>query len=132
LTENFFDHYLMPMAHRFLHMCIFGKRLVAAVLMLAVLGAGWDVHSDGAASAHRKTDGLVASATSDHGAAPSSHIGGVVDHHCHGCVVLMAIESDDVQRNSTPPMPAMSKIATLTGIAPGFPTRPPRQKNPIF
>jgi hypothetical protein len=125
LTDGGVDHYLTSMARGSFSNIFVGRRFLAIVMALTVLFAGIDIHPAGASSFHGSSDAGVI-LTMDQKTSPDSGKGSVADHHCHGCVVFAAIDSDAGFPGLVPSTPSISETADLIGALSEFPARPPR------
>jgi len=106
---------------------ILGK-LIAAIVIVAVLFVGMDFHHAAAAVSHGP-DSAVA-LTQDHGSVPASEQGIAGDHHCHGCVTLVAIDGMARQIRTGNTAPPAASVPVLSGMMAAPPGRPPRATIP--
>lgn len=130
MTVGRFEHYLTAMVLGSLNDFFIGRRFLAIVIAIAVIFAGLDIHRAEASPLHGSGDAAVI-LTIDQKMAPDSGKSSAVDHHCHGCVVFVAIESDAGFPGLAPSTPSISDTADMIGALPAFPARPPRTETQI-
>jgi len=107
------------------------SKMLAALLIVAILLVGMDIHDAGAAAVRHEPASTV-TLTQDHQPTPASDqaVGG--DHYCHGCVVLVPINGDAGQGHARTAAPAVAHAAALAGMMAAPPGRPPRTAIPVI
>ena len=113
------------MASAFFQKIFVGKRSLAIIIAIAVLFAGFDIHSAVAEAPHSAPDIGVVFAI-DKTSSPDSEKASVTDHFCHGCVVFVAIDTEAAVAAPVTSLIVIGDTADLVGALPDFPARPPR------
>ena len=120
------------MSFRLLRTILARKRLLSLIVAVAVLFAGFDLHHGERAVASSGSEQAVVTADIGQAGDHSAGKAAVGDHHCHGCVVFMAIEDDAAFAKPPVVAPAAAKIPGLAGASPDLPARPPRQTLQLY
>jgi len=105
-------------------------RLIAAVVIVAVLFVGMDFHRHPAVISHGPDSAI--SLTQDQGSAPASEQGLGADHHCHSCVTLVAIDGEARQVRGHNAAPRTTSVPVLIGMMAAPHGRPPRATTPVI